>query len=626
MIKTMRLLLLLILAIGSLSIAQGQTSIFNPFTNPPPTKEPRKAPEVPQLPKTAPETPQTPRPDSVVIDKRDAIGYEHVEAEQLLQLPSVRSAYHLPLNGRAEYAISRRSILQNKNEGDWIHSGHRPYDLREGFLYSYIRNADKDVHNQLYLRAEAFETGGGNREPILGIFYSKESHLYSVNTGKFILGINPILDIGLGKEDNNADLRYHNTRGAEIKGIIDGKVSFYANLTENQARYRSYIDDRADEQWGAVPGAGRSKRFKGQSDVLDYSTATGYIKFQATPSIRVMFGQDKNFIGNGYRSLILSDNSQNYLFLKLNTKLWKIDYQNIFAELANYKEKNRVDGLIEKKYMANHHLSVNLTPDLNIGVFETVVFGRGDSLNSRVMEWHYLNPLIFFRAVEFGLGSPDNVMLGMDFKYNIASTAQLYGQAFLDEFLKGELFSGNGWWANKFGLQAGMRYINALGVNGLDLRGEVNSVRPFTYSARTNLSSYTHYAQSLAHPLGANFTEVLGIANYRFKPDWNAHVRVVSAKYGQDTTAASSVGQNPMISSTIRGADFGNEIGQGAETTLLMADFVLTYSPWHNLDLDLQAQYRKETSDLPVILVAQPGPWYVGAGLRLNMPQKRFDF
>jgi hypothetical protein len=47
----------------------------------------------------------------------------------------------------------------------------------------------------------------------------------------------------------------------------------------------------------------------------------------------------------------LSDFGANYLFLKLNTNVWKFNYQNIFAELTKFYPRGG-DGLLTKKYMA----------------------------------------------------------------------------------------------------------------------------------------------------------------------------------------------------------------------------------------------------------------------------------
>ena len=68
----------------------------------------------------------------------------------------------------------------------------------------------------------------------------------------------------------------------------------------------------------------------------------------STKYIDVAFGYDKNFIGNGYRSLFLSDFGNNNLFLKLNTRIWKFNYQNLFMELHN-ADMPGGDKLIGKK-------------------------------------------------------------------------------------------------------------------------------------------------------------------------------------------------------------------------------------------------------------------------------------
>ena len=109
------------------------------------------------------------------------------------------------------------------------------------------------------------------------------------------------------------------------------------------------------------------------------------------------------------------------------------------------------------------------------------------------------------------MGSPDNALAGIDFKANIKHRAQLYGQLLLDEFILSEIKNKPTSWVNKWGLQLGIKYLDAFGIKNLDIQVEANRVRPFTYSHNDTISNYTHYNQPLAHPLGANFQEVLGI-------------------------------------------------------------------------------------------------------------------
>ena len=78
----------------------------------------------------------------------------------------------------------------------------------------------------------------------------------------------------------------------------------------------------------------------------------------------------------------------------------------------------------------------------------------------------------------------------------------------------------------------------------MDLVAERNVARPFIYS-HDNLSSYTHFAMPLAHPLGANFKENLVGFDYRPLPRLHLHGRAYLIEQGQgrDSTV---VGEKPQ--------------------------------------------------------------------------------
>src|SRR6185369_7292398 len=110
-------------------------------------------------------------------------------------------------------------------------------------------------------------------------------------------------------------------------------------------------------------------------------------------------------------------------------------------------------------------------------------------------EFGYLNPIIFYRSIELSNGSFDNSLAGLDAKVNVAKSFQFYGQFCLDEFLLSEIKKNRGWWANKWGIQIGAKYVDAFGIKNLDLQLEHNRVRPFTYSHTDSVANYTHYNQ-----------------------------------------------------------------------------------------------------------------------------------
>jgi hypothetical protein len=471
---------------------------------------------------------------------------------------------------------------------------------------------EPDMHNN---GSYPFESR--SKKSILKNFYRTPANLYEVHVTDFDLFVNPVVQYVISKENDNDQNLFLNTRGLTIRGRIANKIGFSAYLTDNQERDPAYV-----QQWIqgrlAVPGAGFYKDFKDPGG-YDYFDARGHFTFNVTKYIDVAFGYDKNFIGNGYRSLFLSDFSSSGLFLRLNTRIWKINYQNLFMELQN--ADNRIgDKPVNKKYGAFHHLDVNITRWLNVGLFEGVMFGRPNRF-----DFSYLNPIIFYRSVEQQNGSYDNSVAGLDFKANVAKRFQFYGQFLLDEFKLSEIKAGNGWWGNKFGLQAGAKYIDAFGIKNLDLQLEHNRVRPFTYSHFDSVSNYTHYNQPLAHPLMANFQELIGIARYQPAPKWLIEAKAIYYQQGRDSSAE-SFGSNIFLINQppFRQKEFGYDIGSGWKTNVMYASLLVSYELRQNLFLELFGVYRKQETKTPPI--ASVNTTVVSFGVRWNMHRREYDF
>ena len=459
-------------------------------------------------------------------------------------------------------------------------------------------------------------TDYASKKTFLKHFFETPANLYEVHTKDFFLAINPVFQYVVGKENDYDEHLFQNTRGVTLRGRIADKVGFSSYLTDNQERDPLYVQSWEEERQ-AVPGAGFYKDFK--TDGYDYFDARGHITFNVAKVIDVAFGYDKNFIGNGYRSLFLSDFSNSALFLKLNTRIWKINYQNLFMELQS-AENFGADVLIPKKYAAMHHLDMNITRWLNVGLFEGVMFGRPDHF-----EFGYLNPVIFYRSIEQQNGSFDNAVAGLDAKANVAKKFQFYTQFLLDEFSLQEVKKNDGWWANKWGLQLGAKYIDAFGVRNLDLQLESNRVRPFTYSHRDSVANYTHYNQPLAHPLGANFQEWIAMARYQPAPKWLMQAKAMYYFQGKDTGMTSN-GGNIFLPNVppYREQDNGYEIGGGIRSEVALASFLLSYQLKPNLFLEANALFRHE--DLELRSASPKNTVALSAGIRWNVFRRDFEF
>jgi hypothetical protein len=452
-----------------------------------------------------------------------------------------------------------------------------------------------------------------SRKPFLNAFYKTKANLFEVNEKDFFLAVNPVLQLQQSVENDHSERVFLNTRGLTLRGMIARKVGFYTYLAENQERPPLFVGQYIAVN-RAVPGAGFYKTFK--TTGFDYLDARGGITFNAAKFIDFQFAYDRNFIGNGYRSLLLSDFSNNYLFLKINTRVWKINYQNVFMEL-NPQFVRTGDNLLDKKYAAMHHLSVNATKWLTLGLFEAVIFGRKNRF-----DFMYLNPIIFLRAAEQQNGSPDNAIIGFDAKANIGRRAQVYSQILLDEFLLKEVRAGNGWWGNKFGVQLGAKYIDVFNVPNLDVQGELNVVRPFTYSHYDSSANYSHYNQPLAHPLGANFIEAIGIVRYQPVPRLFASARLIYWRQGLDSGVA-SLGSNIFKLYTTRPGEYGFGLPNGVPSRGFNAQLLASYELRENLFIDASVLLRRLRSE---IVIQRPTTSVLTLGLRMNMHRREYDY
>ncbi len=462
-----------------------------------------------------------------------------------------------------------------------------------------------------------------NQHPVFKTFYRTPANLFEVNVPDFQMRVSPLLNLQIAKEQDDAELVFHNDRGLEIRGAVDRKLFFYTSIVESQARFPNYVTSRI-LKYQAVPGAGFYKDYNPRiinvNNAYDFNVASAYLGLHVTRHVSLQLGHGRHFIGNGYRSLLLSDYANNGFYLKLSTRVWRFHYQNLFMELSPITNRQAPgDEKLPKKYVALHYLNYKITSRLSLAFFEATVFNR-----SRQFEFQYLNPVILYRTVEGMLGSPDNILIGFDGHWNFLRRFQAYGQIMLDEFSVASVVNPDkkGWWGNKFGLQTGLKYINALGIDHLDLQLEFNAVRPYTYSHRDSLNSYTHFNQPLAHPLLANFKEFVGIVRYQPSPRWFFTGRLMHAQTGDDTDTQ-NWGTDPLLSYDSRVQDYGNKIGQGVGATINLVGLDLSWMIYHNLYIDAKVLLRKKNS---VEDARDQSTKLFGLGLRMNLWPANLDF
>jgi len=519
----------------------------------------------------------------------------------LLSLQLCAQSTFISYNRDYYHLIDRFDILYSQ-KGNTLKTTYKP--IRRSDLSNFLLGIDttkaafsvQDRFNYEYLLNDNWQFGTSqfneNDKSWWNLAYNRKSDLFYVEQDHYSLRINPVINFEVGTDQRNDAVLYTNTRGLEVQGSIDDKVGFYTFLTTTQMRVPQYVADYVDSHM-AFPYEGFYKIDDFDKSLFDIFHARGYFTFNVTKSIDIQAGYDKQFIGSGIRSMVMSDFSSPMLFGKINTRLGPFTYTNLWAELTEdiifSGGGSPADGQYPKKFLAMHRLGIDITPNFNIGVYETII---ADSANI-----NYFNPIIFYRAIEQNQGSPDNILIGMDFQWNIKKKFQLYGQFMLDEFYIDALRENNGDWRNKFGVQVGGKYINAFKINNLDLQLEANFARPYFYAYDRPAQSYTNYRNPLAHPMGANFKEFLFEARYQPFRKVNLIGKMFITNYGEDENGL-NYGGNLLKSTDDRISDTGNTIGQGVATTNTYFEFNGSYMILHNLYVDWRNIYRNKQSDI----------------------------
>ena len=446
--------------------------------------------------------------------------------------------------------------------------------------------------------------------------------------------LNPILDLQKGKASGNKQVgTFVNTRGLNFRGGLGSQLNFTTTVFESQGRFADYFNRYAESikpsggNPAIIPGIGIAKDFK--TDAYDFPLAEANLTYTANKFVDLLLGYGRNFIGDGYRSLLESDGASPYPYFKINTDFWKIKYTNTFMWLKDVRPEVTLDRTYAKKFMANHYLSWNVSNRLNLGFFESIVWS--DS-NNRGFDMSFVNPIIFYRSVEFASsGRSGNALLGLTTKYKWNNQMNFYGQFLLDEFSLSEVKKGNKSWKNKFGYQLGFKYYNAFQVDNLLLQLEFNHVRPYVYSHSDPITNYASYNQSMGHQWGGNFEEFLAIAHYhngRFFADAKITYGVRGLDF--DTTPDSfNYGGNIYKDYDLnRASDSGVKVGQGNKTTIFITDLQAGYliNPVTNLKLFGSFIHRNFDPTKNTLVTFKESTSWFSLGIRSDVFNLYFDY
>ena len=449
-----------------------------------------------------------------------------------------------------------------------------------------------------------------------------QEHLLEVKQPNFNINADVIFDecIGYSKRpiptiipsDETTHVPSMNTRGFEISGNFSDKFYFESAFYENQGRFGGYVDSFIRQRL-VIPGQGAYKNV-GDGKGFDFSAASTRLVFMPNKHFSFDLGYGKNFIGDGYRSMLLSDWSYNYPYFKASASWGKFQYNAMWSQYISQINKayNNKQGYF-RKWAQTFLIDWKATRRLSLGVFETVIWPDQDSMRNKDMSPWIASPVIFLHGRESPSGVKNNVIVGTNVKYRLFKYTYLYGQFALD--------STGSSWGSRYSAQLGIRSGNTFGVKNLNTILEGNLARPYTYASHSLNTNYAHNNQPLAHPLGANFKEGMLIAEYTYKT-WRFRFESFVANYGADSSRNVNYGHDIFKPPTTHSVNDAT-IGQGISTNIFYADFKIAYvlNPVTNMRIETGFSFRNEKNS---IVTYKDRIFYIG--IRMSFRRINYDF
>lgn len=442
-----------------------------------------------------------------------------------------------------------------------------------------------------------------------------------IDTGDLKLTIDPVAYMENGRDNILPDSNlYRNARGLLVKGSITNNFSFETSFYENQAFFPGYVSSFITK-YEVSPGSGRVKTFK--TNGYDYAMSSGHFTYAVKNKFFVQAGHGKHFVGNGYRSVLLSDNAFNYPYLKLTYQGKNFYYSSMYASFQ-VVQNGRIrltslnEGIFRKKTASFQFLGYKPHRNVELMFFQGIIWQTRTAQFPR-FNFNSLNPIIGVNALTNGWQSRNNVVMGLNANIKLHKSILTYAQLALDDFdpFKNSIKNKNAW-------QIGLKFMEPLGFKNFYLQAEYNVSRPYTYSHKKPDQSYTHYNQPLANPLGANYKETVVIANYNWKRIY-FYLKLNSIQTGIDSSATNNSGKELLISNNSASDNPAQtyQALQGIKTKILYKEARISFllNPSTNLNVFAGFTFRdfkNSFSNLPT--------QYIYLGIRTSLTNTYFDF
>lgn len=295
---------------------------------------------------------------------------------------------------------------------------------------------------------------------------------------------------------------FERTHGFTVRGQLGEHIGFFFDFRDTQEWGTRTYPDRFDitmEGLGFVNGYGTH---------IWHDETNAYLVFKL-PYLQLIVGKDFNYWGPGFNGALgLSNNATSFDQVKLQTRIWRLKFTYLWGFLRTFPRLTLPDGRTNPRSIVAHRLELDVAKWLDVGLYEMVVFGN------RRFEFAYLNPINFYRSAEHFVSDDDNASMGFDVELLLIPHLKLYGELFIDDLNTSKL--GSDFHGNKTGMLAGGLWVDAFTVSNLDVRLEYARTRPYLYTHRNAINTYSNFTTGLGHWMGPNADSFIAHAQYRF--------------------------------------------------------------------------------------------------------------
>lgn len=257
---------------------------------------------------------------------------------------------------------------------------------------------------------------------------------------------------------------------AGLSGIFGKNIFFYSNISldEQKAQDPNYLGKKWHGLAGGVEQSFLNVRFK---------------------QLNIFVGRFKSFWGIKKSLLLSESNALDGFQYTFTYKRFALTYR--LAKLDQL-ETDLTTSIFNNRYFAGHRLDIRLHKKLNVGLFESIIFGG----IGRTVEMNYLNPLLSYHVEQLNNNINDNSFLGVDFRYYPIKNFKLYGQLLIDDYQIEKKSQGDQE-PNQYGAIIG-GYISDI-VQSYDLRMEYIKITNRTYNQAYERNRYIFENRSLGY-------------------------------------------------------------------------------------------------------------------------------